>query len=110
VAKGKPAKSNKMQPAAAAKVKKIAPKMAAGSASKKAPTAAPSPAFTGIAIGHAAGDVWGFLSSGEPRTIVEIKKAVKAPGDVVVAAIGWLAREDKLDFTDSGLTLKISLR
>jgi hypothetical protein len=66
--------------------------------------------FTGIAIGHAAGEVWGFLSGGEPRTIADIKKSVKSPADVVVAAIGWLAREDKLEFVTNGKTVKIGLR
>jgi hypothetical protein len=29
---------------------------------------------------------------------------------VVVAAVGWLAREDKLDFISNGKTVKIGLR
>jgi hypothetical protein len=69
-----------------------------------------SPEFTGIAIGHAAGEVWGILSGSEPRTIADIKKLAKSPADVVVAAIGWLAREDKLEFVTNGKTVKIGLR
>ena len=67
-------------------------------------------ALTGIEIGHAAGDVWGALSRKGALTLAAIKKEVKAPGDVVVAAIGWLAREEKLDFDTAGRTVKISLR
>jgi hypothetical protein len=63
-----------------------------------------------IAIGHAAGEIWGLLSSNGAQTLAAIKKSVDAPSDVVLAAIGWLAREDKLDFTTSGRTVKISLR
>ncbi|HEX4415328.1 MAG TPA: winged helix-turn-helix domain-containing protein [Lacipirellulaceae bacterium] len=67
-------------------------------------------ALTGIEIGHVAGDVWGALSRKGPATLVTIKKEVKAPADVVAAAIGWLAREEKLDFDTTGRTVKISLR
>lgn len=67
-------------------------------------------ALTGIEIGHVAGDVWGVLSRKGPSTLVTIKKEVKAPADVVTAAIGWLAREEKLDFDTAGRTVKISLR
>jgi hypothetical protein len=92
------------------KARTTTPKIARASNPEEKPAAGDSPAFTGIAIGHAAGDVWGFLSGGEPRTIAEVKKAVKAPADVVVAAIGWLAREDKLEFVTNGKTVKIGLR
>jgi hypothetical protein len=66
--------------------------------------------MTGIEIGHVAGEVWGVLSGQGPLTLAAIKKEVEAPGDVVIAAIGWLAREDKLDFLTAGRTVKIALR
>jgi hypothetical protein len=66
--------------------------------------------MTGIEIGHVAGEVWGVLSRGEPLTVVALKKEVKAPGDLVLAAIGWLAREDKVEFSTAGRTVKLSLR
>jgi hypothetical protein len=61
-------------------------------------------------IGHVAGEVWACLDRDGTQTIAAIKKAVNAPGDLVVAAIGWLAREDKLDFSGDSRTVKISLR
>jgi hypothetical protein len=61
-------------------------------------------------IGLVAGEIWGFLAEKEPQTLAAIKKAVTAPADVIAAAIGWLAREDKLEFTTSGRTLKIGLK
>jgi hypothetical protein len=67
-------------------------------------------AMTGIEIGHVAGDVWGALTRKGPLTLAGIKKEVKAPGDIVAAAIGWLAREEKLDFITAGRTVKIALR
>jgi hypothetical protein len=66
--------------------------------------------LTGIEIGHVAGEVWGVLSRGEPLTLAAIKKEVNAPGDLIVAGIGWLAREDKLEFATAGRTVKLSLR
>jgi hypothetical protein len=114
MANSKPVKSSKKSPAPEGKEQAAAPAAKTKAANKKASVpSAPEIAsanFSGIAIGHAAGDVWGLLSSGDPRTIAEIKKSVKAPGDVVVAAIGWLAREHKLEFVASGKTVKIGLR
>lgn len=61
-------------------------------------------------IGLVAGEIWGFLAEKEPQTLAAIKKAVTAPADVIAAAIGWLAREDKLEFSTSGRTLKVGLK
>lgn len=61
-------------------------------------------------IGQVAGDLWRLLDKQGGQTLVSIKKAVDAPNDLVLAAIGWLAREDKLEFAASGRSLKISLR
>jgi hypothetical protein len=61
-------------------------------------------------IGEVAGEIWQLLTAGEAQTLAVVKKSVKAPADVVAAAIGWLAREDKLEFTTSGKTLKLSLK
>lgn len=109
MAKEKPAKANKSKPAPAKRKSPVAKTGAAPNAEKPKATD-DSPGFTGIAIGHVAGEVWGVLSDGPPRTIADIKKAVKAPGDTVLAAIGWLAREDKLEFVTSGKTVRIALR
>ena len=74
----------------------------------------PSPAgksdWSSDEIGRAAGELWHALSDGRGQSLAELKKAVDAPGDVVVAAIGWLAREGKLEFNSSGRTVKVSLR
>ena len=51
-----------------------------------------------------------LLETVRRQTFAAVKKSVKAPTDVVAAAIGWLAREDKLEFTSSGKTVKISLK
>ena len=110
MAKGKSAQSGSPQSAAPGKRKTPKPKAVKSSTSGKSPATGATPPFTGIAIGHAAGDVWGVLSSGGPQSMAEIKKSVQAPPDVVVAAIGWLAREHKLEFVTNGKTVKIGLR
>ncbi len=61
-------------------------------------------------IGEVAGEIWQLLATSDGQTLAAIKKAIAAPGDVVAAAVGWLAREGKLEFATSGRTLKISLK
>ena len=61
-------------------------------------------------IGEVAGEIWQLLFEKEAQTLAAMKKSIDAPADVVVAAVGWLAREGKLEFTASGKTLKISLK
>lgn len=63
-----------------------------------------------VEIGHVAGEVWGALARDGELTVAALKKAVSAPGDNVMAAVGWLAREHKLVFTSQGRSVKISLR
>jgi hypothetical protein len=61
-------------------------------------------------IGQTAGEVWGILSDRGELSLTALKKAVGAPGDLVLAAVGWLAREDKLRFRLAGRTIKLSLQ
>ena len=63
-----------------------------------------------IHIAEVAGEDWQLLSENDSQTLAAIKKSINAPADVVLAAVGWLAREGKLEFTVSGKTLKISLK
>ena len=80
MAKGKTPKSNKTKLAARGKQKASAQaggKVKAAKAAPKEP-ASESAAFTGIAIGHAAGEIWGFLSSDGGQTLGAIQKSVGA--------------------------------
>ena len=61
-------------------------------------------------IGHAAGVVWQVLEGSESLTITALKKATGLSGDLAVAGLGWLAREDKLHFDASGRSVKVGLR
>ena len=61
-------------------------------------------------IGEVAGRVWQHLEQEGAQNLAAIKKSTNASNDLVLTAIGWLAREDKLEFSASGRTVKISLR
>lgn len=61
-------------------------------------------------IGHVAGEVWQLLTNANNRSLASIKKSIDAPDVLTLAAIGWLAREDKLQFDTSGRFTTVSLR
>lgn len=48
-------------------------------------------------IGMNAGLVWNALNDAEAMGLKQLKKVTKLKDKEVYAAIGWLAREDKID-------------
>ena len=66
--------------------------------------------MSSIEIGHVAGEVWGILSQHGELTLADLKKEVPASADLVLASIGWLAREDKLEFTTSAEMIRQAVR
>jgi hypothetical protein len=61
-------------------------------------------------IGEVAGIVWRILSEGGPMTMAKLVKAVGEPRDSVMQALGWLAREDKINIEEEGRSRVVSLR
>ena len=62
-------------------------------------------------IGDTAGVVWHYLHDNGSSSITELTKEIDAPRDVVMQAIGWLAREDKIAIEEEARGRKtISLR
>ena len=61
-------------------------------------------------VGQVAGQVWLVLDENGPTTLAKLTKAVKAPRDVVLLAVGWLAREDKITIEERGRTRTVALR
>lgn len=51
-------------------------------------------------IGNWAGAVWEVLNQKGALTVKEIKKETKLREKDIYAALGWLAREDKLKFIE----------
>ena len=49
-------------------------------------------------IGTAAGVVWGFLNDNGATSLTALTKGTGLPKELVLQAIGWLAREDKVVF------------
>jgi hypothetical protein len=61
-------------------------------------------------IGDTAGIVWRALETKGPQSLSALKKNVKAPGDLVLMAVGWLAREEKLELELKGRTQLLRLK
>lgn len=66
--------------------------------------------FSDVEIGLVAGQVWLLLADEGSQTLTSLKKAVDAPESHVMAAIGWLARENKLLFGNDGRSTRLTLR
>ncbi|MBN2477187.1 MAG: winged helix-turn-helix domain-containing protein [Pirellulales bacterium] len=69
-----------------------------------------SPASCVARIGDTAGMVWMALSENGPLSIAKLTKNVGQPRDLVMQALGWLAREDKIWIDENGRTRVVSLR
>lgn len=61
-------------------------------------------------IGETAGKIWDALSANGESTIAKLRKEVDADAFIVNAAIGWLAREDKIELSKSGNSVKVGLK
>ena len=87
-------------------------------ATKKTKVAAsvePSPPSEPLAyidqIGATAGAIWHALNEQGPLTLAKLTLVLKDhPKEMVLHAIGWLAREGKLEVTDASRTKKFALK
>jgi hypothetical protein len=61
-------------------------------------------------IGETAGEIWQLLKEEEPLTLSALVRKTKRPQSMVQMGIGWLAREDKLAFTQTKRGVSISLK
>jgi Winged helix-turn-helix domain (DUF2582) len=61
-------------------------------------------------IGETAGDIWHLLDTKGSLTITKLVKEVDAPRDTIMQALGWLAREEKINIEEDARTRVISLR
>ena len=61
-------------------------------------------------IGQTAGLVWTALNEGGPQSLAKLTKSIDAPRDVVMQAVGWLAREDKVWIEETNRVRTIGLR
>jgi hypothetical protein len=61
-------------------------------------------------IGNTAGDVWHCLAEHGRISLAKLTKSVDAPRDVVMQAVGWLAREGKLEMEETSRGRVVFLR
>ena len=60
-------------------------------------------------IGTTAGKVWNFLADNPSTSYSKITKSLDVPRDLVIQAIGWLAREGKLSIVETNRGKLVSL-
>ncbi len=61
-------------------------------------------------VGTTAGQIWHALNNHGPQTLAELKKKLNGSGELVGFALGWLAREDKIDIRQEKKNYKITLK
>jgi hypothetical protein len=62
-------------------------------------------------IGETAGEIWSALvEQNGAMTFSQLKKKTKLPEDLLYMGIGWLAREDKLQFSGAPENMEFSLK
>jgi hypothetical protein len=60
-------------------------------------------------IGETAGKVWHALNEHGPRELSQLVKLVQERDSLVYAAVGWLAREEKIDLSIDGKKVTVTL-
>ena len=61
-------------------------------------------------IGNAAGEVWRLLDQGGKHSLAQLKKKFSGSDELLGFAVGWLAREDKLEIFKEKRTLVLRLK
>jgi predicted transcriptional regulator len=60
-------------------------------------------------IGENAGKVWRAIRQNGGQTVVELETSTKLSRESVCGAIGWLARENKIEINKTGRFIKYNL-
>jgi hypothetical protein len=61
-------------------------------------------------VGETAGKVWHTLSSDGPQTISQLEQKLVEPNDALLLAVGWLAREEKVEISREKTNLRVRLK
>ena len=61
-------------------------------------------------IGTTAGAIWQALNTKGELSVAQLRKAVKGKPPIFDWAIGWLAREDKIEITPEKRSFRIRLK
>jgi len=60
-------------------------------------------------IGETAGVVWQYLKEQGRTPLTTLQRGIGAPSDAVLMAVGWLAREGKVELKQEKRTVNIKL-
>jgi Winged helix-turn-helix domain (DUF2582) len=63
-----------------------------------------------VTVGETAGKIYEALASGGPQTVTQLKKKLNGSGELVNFALGWLAREDKIDIVKEKKAIHVQLK
>lgn len=63
----------------------------------------------GDIIGRTAGDVWRFLKENSPATAAKIQKGIGVEATLTHQALGWLAREGKINIDRQKRSVRYSV-
>ena len=61
-------------------------------------------------IGESAGQLWHYLKENPQSTMEDAAKSLKLKENMLAMAVGWLAREDKVDISQEKKSFKVVLR
>lgn len=61
-------------------------------------------------VGEMAGKVWNLLNDRGPQTLAQLKKSLDGAGELVGFAVGWLAREDKVEIRVEKKSFRLQLK
>ncbi len=61
-------------------------------------------------IGFAAGEIYNYLNQNGTTTFAKMKKELDLKGNFADLGLGWLARENKVEISQKGPAVKVSLR
>ena len=61
-------------------------------------------------IDSAAGTIWRYLNEHGVVTLSKLKQGTNLSDPLLFTGIGWLAREEKLNFTTEGRSVRVCLR
>lgn len=61
-------------------------------------------------IGETAGVIWKALSKNGPLSVTKLAEKTEVNRDLMMQALGWLAREDKIDISETKRGRTVSLK
>ncbi|OGI27154.1 MAG: hypothetical protein A2287_08140 [Candidatus Melainabacteria bacterium RIFOXYA12_FULL_32_12] len=61
-------------------------------------------------IGEITGRIWDYLNANGETSLANLKKTLDLKPEQVTMSLGWLAREDKVNFEKKGNSIKVSIK